>query len=79
MARSIRKSHLPLYNHPRASLVRTASIALRITSDCTVHIVGEFISRSSRTLARAAKNSVKGAGNSGHRRDVRLAPTEHLH
>lgn len=50
-------TNLPLYSQPRASRVKAASVALIITSACTVATLGLSISISSRAFARDEKNS----------------------
>lgn len=69
---------MPLLSHPRASLVKVASMALNMTSDWTVEIVGASISSSSSSFARVAKKSGRFSGRSGQCRPVRVAPIEHL-
>ena len=53
--RSLERIFVPLFNQPRASLVRSASTALRMTSDWTVDSVGASSSSSSRSFDLVAK------------------------
>ena len=53
-------------------------MALNMTSDWTVEIVGASISSSSRSFARVAKKSGRLSGKSGQCLVVSVAPIEHL-
>lgn len=74
----IEEAEIPLLSHPRASLVRSASIALNMTSDCTVQTVGASISSSRRSFDLVAKKSGRFSGRSRICLEVNVAPIEHL-